>query len=77
MRRLFALLLYQRAYPPDYHSATVNYRLTLAGDVKPWASGLVSAEDSLSEDTLVSHLMDQIANRVANELRNPHVSVPQ
>lgn len=66
-----------RAYPPDYHSATVNYRLIRAGDVKAWASGLVSAQDPLSEDTLVSQLMDQIANRVANELRNPHASVPQ
>lgn len=66
-----------RAYPEDYHSATVNYRLMRAGNPKPWTSGLVTAQDRLSEDVLVSELMDQIANRVAHEIRNPHASAPE
>jgi hypothetical protein len=66
-----------RAYPEDYHSATVNYRLMRAGNPKPWNSGLVTAQDRLSEDVLVSQLMDQIANRVAHEIRNPHASGPE
>jgi hypothetical protein len=66
-----------RAYPPDYQSATVNYRLVRAGNLKPWAEGLVSADDALPDDTLVSQLMDQIANRVAHEIRNSHGSAPE
>jgi hypothetical protein len=66
-----------RAYPSDYHTATVNYTLMRAGNLKAWASGIVTAEDRLPEETLVSQLMDQIANRVAGELRKPHPSVPQ
>ncbi len=66
-----------RAYPSDYHTATVNYALMRAGNLKPWASGVVTAEDRLPEETLVSQLMDQIANRVASELRKPRPSVPQ
>ena len=66
-----------RAYPEDYHSATVNYRLMRAGNHKPWAEGMVSAEDRLSEDVLVSQLMDQIANRVVKEIREPHASAPE
>jgi hypothetical protein len=31
----------------------------------------------LPEDTLVSQLMDQIANRVAVEIRKPHASGPE
>lgn len=66
-----------RPYPPDYHSATVNYRLMRAGNFKPWAEGMVSADDALAEDVLVSQLMDQVANRVVREIRNPHASAPE
>src|SRR5215467_4050686 len=61
-----------RAYPADYHSATVTYRMVRSGEVANWASGLVSAHAQVPEETLVSQLMDQIAGRVANELRTPH-----
>ena len=66
-----------RAYPEDYHSATVNYRLMRPGNLKPWAEGMVSADNALPEDTLVSQLMDQIANKVALEIRKPHASEPE
>ncbi len=66
-----------RAYPPDLRSATVNYRLMRAGDPEAWDSGLVSAEDRLTEDVLVSQLMDQVANRVASAVRKPHNRTPE
>ncbi len=55
----------------------MNYRLVRAGSPKPWSSGLVTAQDRLAEDVLVSELMDQIANRVVHEIRNPHASMPE
>ncbi|MGH9641684.1 MAG: hypothetical protein ACRD3Q_04610, partial [Terriglobales bacterium] len=61
-----------RAYPDDYHSATVTYRMVRSGDIADWTSGLVSAHAQLPEGTLVSQLMDEIAIRVAKELRTPH-----
>ena len=66
-----------RAYPEDYHSATVNYRLMRPGNLKPWSEGMVTADNALPEDTLVSQLMDQIANRVVKEIREPHASAPE
>jgi hypothetical protein len=66
-----------RAYPEDYHSATVNYRLMRPGNLKPWSEGMATADNALPEDTLVSQLMDQIANRVVVEIRKPHASVPE
>jgi|SRR5579871_5095429 len=66
-----------RAYPQDYNSATVNYRLMRAGNPRPWTSGMVTAQDRLSEDILVSQLMDQIANRVVKDIREPHASEPE
>ncbi len=66
-----------RAYPEDYHSATVNYRLMRPGNLKPWAEGMVNGDAQLAEDTLVSQLMDQIANRVVKEIREPHASAPE
>jgi len=66
-----------RAYPPDYNSATVNYRLMRAGNFEPWAEGMVNADDDLSEDVLVSQLMDQVANRVVDQIRKPHASAPE
>jgi hypothetical protein len=66
-----------RAYPEDYHSATVNYRLMRPGNLKPWTEGMVNGDAQLTQDTLVSQLMDQIANRVALEIRKPHASEPE
>ena len=66
-----------QAYPEDYHSATVNYRLMRPGNLKPWSEGMVTADNALPEDTLVSQLMDQIANRVVKEIREPHASAPE
>ncbi|HET8667851.1 MAG TPA: hypothetical protein VFM10_07715, partial [Terriglobales bacterium] len=59
------------------HDATVNYRIVRAGEPGSWASGIVSEKDSVSEDALVSRLMDQIANRAASQLRKPHPSTPK
>ena len=66
-----------RAIPADYHSATVTYRMVRAGEMANWTSGLVSAHAQLQEETLVSQLMDQVASRVANELRTPLPAAPQ
>jgi len=55
----------------------VNYRLMRPGNLKPWAEGMATADNALPEDTLVSQLMDQIANRVVVEIRKPHASVPE
>ena len=66
-----------RAYPADYHGATVTYRMVRSGEIANWVSGLVSAHAQLSEETLVSQLIDQVARRVANELRTPHPPAPQ
>ena len=69
--------------PPDFrrllHDATVNYRIVRGGDgdTEAWASGIVTEKDTVTEDALVSRLMDQIANRTANELRNPHASMQE
>jgi len=42
-----------------------------------WASGIVTDKDPVTEDALVSRLMDQIATRAASELRKPHPSTPE
>lgn len=59
------------------HDATVNYRIVRAGEPESWASGIVSERDTVTEDALVSRLMDQIANRAASQLRKPHPSTPE
>jgi hypothetical protein len=48
-----------------------------AGNPETWATSLVSGEGPLSGDTLGSQLMDQVANRVADEFRKPHPQAPQ
>ncbi len=67
--------------PPDMrrllHDATVNYRIVRGGDPESLASGIVTEKDTVTEDALVSRLMDQIANRAASELRDPHPSMPE
>jgi len=52
--------------------ATVSYRIMRAGELEKWASGEVTAHDPLPDAMLISHLMDQTANRVVTELREPH-----
>ncbi len=59
------------------HDATVNYRIMRGGDPESWTSGIVTAEDTVTEDALVSRLMDQIATRTASELRERHPSTPE
>jgi hypothetical protein len=66
-----------RAYPEDYNTATVNYDLLRAGDPKPWSTGMVSAQDRLAEDVLISQLMDQVAHRVVSDIHKPHASAPE
>jgi hypothetical protein len=67
--------------PPDMrrllHDATVNYRIVRSGDPESWASGIVTAEDTVTEDALVSRLMDQIASRAGSQLRKPHPNTPE
>ena len=59
------------------HDATVNYRIVRAGEPGSWASGIVTQQDTIPEEALVSRLMDQIASRAASELRKPHPSAPE
>ena len=55
----------------DDNRATIKYRIMRAGELEEWASDVVTAHDQLPDVMLLSHLMDQIANRVASELREP------
>jgi hypothetical protein len=48
----------------------VNYRIGRGGDPESWASGIVTEKDTVTEDALISRLIDQIASRAASELRN-------
>lgn len=52
--------------------ATVAYRLMRAGELEPWSSDELTAHDPLPDAMLISHLMDQVANRVADKLRERH-----
>ena len=67
--------------PPDMrrllHDATVNFRIMRVGDPHSWSSGIVTQRDTVTEDALVSRLMNQIASRAANDLRDPHPSTPE
>lgn len=67
--------------PPDMrrllHDATVNYRIMQRGSLHSLSSGIVTEKDTITEDALVSRLMDQIATRAAHELRNPQPSIPE
>ena len=67
----------RRAYPADDHSATVTYRVVRSGEIADWTSGLVSAHGPFREETLVLQLMDQVASRVASELRTRNPAAPQ
>ena len=51
--------------------ATVSYRIMRAGELEPWASNEVTAHEPLPDAMLISHLMDQTANRVVSDLREP------
>ena len=64
--------------PADPHTAagednraTLSYRIMRAGELEEWSSGLVNAHDPSPDELLVSQLMDQTANQVANDLRHP------
>ncbi len=48
-----------------------------SGHIKPSSEGILTAQDALPEETLVSQLMDQVANRVVSEIRKPHDSTPE
>jgi hypothetical protein len=67
--------------PPEMrrllHDATVNFRIMRVGELHSWSSGIVTQRDTVTEDALVSRLMNQIASRAANDLRNPHPSTPE
>lgn len=52
--------------------ATVTYRIMRAGELEPWASAEVREHDPLPDAMLLSHLMDQTANRVVRDLRERH-----
>lgn len=52
--------------------ATVTYRVMRAGELEPWFSGEVREHDPLPDAMLLSHLMDQTANRVVRDLRERH-----
>lgn len=52
--------------------ATVSYRIMRAGELEQWASGEIREHDPLPDAMLISHLMDQTANRVVSELRTRH-----
>jgi hypothetical protein len=51
--------------------ATARYRIMRAGELEESASDVVTAHDRSPDMMLVSQLMDQIASRVASELRKP------
>lgn len=57
---------------PNDNRATVSYRIMRAGELDAWESGEVSDHDPLPDTMLLSHLMDQTANRVVSDLRHPH-----
>jgi hypothetical protein len=67
--------------PPEMrrllHDATVNFRIMRVGELHSWSSGIVTQRDTVTEDALVSRLMNQVASRAANDLRNPHPSTPE
>jgi hypothetical protein len=61
--------------PPDMrrllHDATVNFQIMRVGDPRAESSGIVTERDTVTEDTLVSRLMNQIASRAASALPSP------
>ena len=61
-----------RSNAPNDNRATVSYRIMRAGELAPLASGELTAHDPLPDAMLISHLMDQTANRVVSELRESH-----
>jgi len=58
-----------RANGANDNRATVSYRLMRAGELDPWSSDVLTARDPLPDAMLISHLMDQVANRVFDKLR--------
>jgi len=66
-----------RAYPRDYNDVTLTYRVTREGRRENWSSGIVGAHDNEDDQTLVSQLLDQVAKRVAKEIREPRPTNPE
>jgi hypothetical protein len=64
------------ALGPDA-DVTVNYRMVRSGDKKDWTSGTVSAHGQPQDKMLVLQLMEEVASRVAKELRTPRPAAPQ
>jgi hypothetical protein len=58
-----------RANASNDNRATVSYRIMRAGELEVWASGEVLAHDPVPDAMLLSHLMEQTANRVISDLR--------
>lgn len=61
-----------RANTSNDNRAIVSYRIMRAGQLEVWASGEVMGHDPLPDAMLLSHLMDQTANRVVSDLREAH-----
>ena len=61
----------------DENRASAEYRVVRAGELGGWTSDVVHAHDSSPDEILVSHLMDQVANRVADEFRKLNSGRPQ
>jgi len=61
----------------DENRASAEYRVVRAGELGVWTSDVVHAHDSSPDEILVSHLMDQVANRVADEFRKLNSGRPQ
>ena len=59
------------------NDATVNYQIMQRGSLRSLSSGIVTEKDTVTEEAIVSRLMDQIASRTAHELRNPHPGIPE
>jgi hypothetical protein len=66
-----------RASPRESNDATVTYRVLRNGDPESWSSGIVTGKESMQDEALVSELMDQVAKRVASEVRQNRSSGPQ
>jgi len=58
-----------RAIGSNENRATLSYRIMRAGELEAWASNEVTEHDPLPDAMLLSHLMDQTASRVINDLR--------
>jgi hypothetical protein len=56
-----------RAYARDYNDATLSCRIMRGAGERVGHRDLLLAQDSEQDETLVSHLMEQVAKRVVKE----------